>query len=394
MSITFRRISTFVQKLAKIAGLSNEESAFAVDVVTGISVTGSCKVSDIARATGREGSLRELTQPLYRGLSKITSKLDRLREAWVRFVAPVANRMPFVAVDFSDIFKLHGKAFDNLAIVRDASDPRKWKGPGYNTIQIEATDHQHRTLPLWQQIFSTVCPEYKGWYDIVGRAIATVRKHVGQRAVWLFDRGFDAADFYTILRGLKIHRWVVRQLQTRNVLLETGVTMLMRDLAAGLCKPFDTQVPYVDKKTHEVRYWSVSFNFVPIRLPDLPGRFWMLVITGLREDMVLLVNYKINSPKQAERIILSFLRRWGIEEAIRGWKQVTGVENFRVRNWRSIRRMTFFSTLAYGIQAYWLLARPVLARRLIGRVKQFIDKVLFENYRLWMGTADALLKGA
>ena len=56
--------------------------------------------------------------------------------------------------------------------------------------------------------------------------------------------------------------------------------------------------------------------------------------------------------------------------------------------------MTFFSTLAYGIQAYWLLARPAIARRLIGRVKQFIEKVLFENYRLWMGVADALLKGA
>ena len=394
MSITFRRISSLVQKLAKIAGLPNEERALAVDVVTGISVTGCCKVSDIARATGAEGSLRELTQPLYRGLSKITSKLDRLRVAWVRFVAPVANRMPFVAVDFSDIFKLHGKAFDNLAIVRDASDPRKWKGPGYNTIQIEATDHQHRTLPLWQQIFSTVCPEYTGWYDIVGCAIATVLKHVGKRAVWLFDRGFDAADFYTILQDLKIHRWVVRQLQTRNVILETGITMLMSDLAAGLRKPFDTQVPYVDKKTHEVRYWPVSFNFVPVRLPDLPGRFWMIVITGLREDMVLLVNYKINSPKQAERIILSFLRRWGIEEGIRVWKQVTGVEDFRVQNWRSIRRMTFFSTLAYGIQAYWLLARPAVAKRLIGRVKQFIEKVLFENYRLWMGTADALLKGA
>ena len=394
MGTTVRRIRRFVQKLAEKASMNGDETTLAADCILGISKTGSCKVSDIARVKGGEGTLREITQPFYRGLSKITSGLDRLREAWVRFVAPVANRMPFVAVDFSDIFKLHGKAFDNLATVRDASDPRKWTGPGFNTIQIEATDHQHRTLPLWQQIFSTLCPEYTGWYDMVASAIDTVLRHAGKSAVWLFDRGFDAVDFYTILRDLGIHRWVVRQLQTRNVILETGITMLMSDLAASLLKPFDTQVPYVDKKTHEVRHWPVSFNFVPVRLPDLPGRFWMIVITGLREDMVLLVNHKINSPKQAERIVLSFLRRWGIEEGIRCWKQVTGVEGFRVRNWRSIRRMTFFSTLAYGIQAYWLLARPAIARRLIGRVKQFIEKVLFENYRLWMGVADALLKGA
>jgi hypothetical protein len=44
--------------------------------------------------------------------------------------------------------------------------------------------------------------------------------------------------------------------------------------------------------------------------------------------------------------------------------------------------MTFFSTLAYGIQAYWLPARPAVARRLIGRVKQFIEKVLDHAGRL------------
>jgi hypothetical protein len=42
----------------------------------------------------------------------------------------------------------------------------------------------------------------------------------------------------------------------------------------------------------------------------------------------------------------------------------------------------------------WLLARPAVAKRVIARVKQLIEKVLFENYRLWMGVADALLKGA
>ncbi len=202
--------------------------------------------------------------------------------AWIDLVARVANRMPFIAVDFSDIFKIHGKAFAHQAVVRDASDPRKSKGPGFNTIQIEATDHQHRTLPPWQQIFSTVCPEYSGWYDILGRAMATVLEYCGKRAIWLFDRGFDAADFYDILANVGIRCWVVRQLQSRNVVLETGVTMLMSDLAASLRKPFDTTVPYVDKKTHEVRHWPVSFNFVPVRLPDLPERFWMIVITGLR----------------------------------------------------------------------------------------------------------------
>jgi len=394
MGNTFRQIGKFVQKIAKSAVLDPDESKIARDCIVGISKTGSCKVSEIVRSKNGKKPLREETQPVYEGLARKTSRLERLREAWLHTVSKVANKMPFIAVDFSDIFKLHGKAFDNLAIVRDASDPRKWKGPGFNTIQIEATGHQHTSLPLWQQIFSTKCPEYTGWYDIIGRAMATVLEHIGGRAIWLFDRGFDAGNFYDILSTLGIRRWVVRQLQTRTVILETGVTMLMSDLAASLNKPFDAKVPYIDKKTHEVKHWPVSFNFVPVRLPDMPGRFWMIVITGLREDMVLLVNFRLTSARQVERIVLAFLRRWAVEEGIRCWKQVTKVEDFRVRNWNSIRRMTFFSMMAYGIQAYWLLTRPAMAKRLIGRVKQFIEEVPFRHYRLWAGVKDALAKGA
>ncbi len=169
----------------------------------------------------------------------------------------------------------------------------------------------------------------------------------------------------------------------------------MADLAASLHKPHPLLVPYVHKKTHEVRCWPVRFGFAPVRLPVVNGRLWMIVVTGLRnEDMVLLTNDDIKSPDDAARIILAYMRRWGIEEGVRCWKQKTGVEGFRVRNWNSIRRLTFLSMLAYGIQALWLIIRPATTRRLIARVKVFIKEVLFPNYRLWDGVKDALINGA
>jgi hypothetical protein len=394
MRNTVRQIKTFVQKIAQKAELNAEETALAQDSIVGISQTGSCKVSDIARAKNGTQTLRKETRPLYKALSRKRPGLERLRETWVRTVAGVANRMAFIAVDLSDIFKIHGKDFQYLATVRDASDPRKWKGPGFNTIQIEATDHRHINLPLWQEIFSTACPEYIGWYDTIARAVASVFRHVGRNAVWLFDRGFDAAELFAMLDVIGIRRWIIRQLQTRNVILENGTTVLMSDLASSLSKPFKTTVPYVDKKTHVMREWPVAFNFVPVRLQDVPGRFWMIVITGLREDMVLLANFSIRTQKQAEQIVTAYLRRWAVEEGIRCWKQMTQVEDFRVRNWNAIRRITFFSMMAYGIQALWLIIKPAMAKRLIKRVKQFIEIVPFEHYRLWVGVKDALLKGA
>jgi hypothetical protein len=394
MATTVRRIRKFVQKIAQKSGMNSAEARLAQDCVLGICKTGSCKVSDIARTLSSNKDLREVVRPLYDGLADPDSNLDQLRRDWLREVANTADKMPFIAVDPSDIIKLHGKSFDHLDIVRDASDPSKRKGPGFPTIQIEATDGQHRNLPLWHEVFSTVHPDYRGWYETIGWALVNVLAHTGNNATWLFDRGCDAGDFYTILLGLKI-KWVVRQLQTRNVIIGTDQTVLMRDLAESLNKPHEVAVPYVDKKTHEVRSWPLHFGYAPVRLPGLPGRFWMIVVTGLRdEDMVLLTNDNINNVCRARRIVLAYMRRWGIEEGIRCWKQKTGVEDFRVRNWDSIRRLTFFSMLAYGIQALWLLTRPAMAKKLIARVKVFIEHVLFQHYRLWDGVNDALLRGA
>jgi hypothetical protein len=384
----------FVQKSAKLADLSDEESRLATAIVAAISKNETCLVSDVARTLGGDGDLRKIARPFYDGLSRKRSGLDDLPDAWLRLVAPTADRMPFIAVDPSDIAKPHGKAFDNLDIVRDASDRDKRKLPGFHTVQIEATDDRHRNLPLWHQVFSTVAPGYHGWYETIGRAVEAVLARLGRDATWLFDRGCDAGDFYDFLLRLHI-TWVVRQLQTRNVIFGNGKTVLMADLAASLSKPHDILIPYVHKKTHEVRCWPARFGFAPVRLPDRDGRLWMIVVTGLREeDMVLLTNDEIASPDDAARIVLAYMRRWGIEEGVRCWKQKTGVEGFRVRNWNSIRRLTFLSMLAYGIQALWLIARPASARRLIARVKVFIKEVLFLNYRLWDGVKDALISGA
>lgn len=394
MAITVRQMRRYVQKIAKKAGMSPDETKIIADCIIGICKSGSCKVSDIVRALRNSIPFREETRAFYDYLSDPKAEAEKMRDAWLATVAPTANRMPFIAVDPSDISKPHGKDFENLDTVRNGSDPDKDIVAGFPTIQIEATDHEHRNLPLWQETYSTELPEYRNLYDGVGRAILKVLARVGRNATWLFDRGFDGGDFYTILQGLDI-TWVVRQLATRNVIIGNNRTILMSDLAASLDKPHEVEVPYVDKKSHRMKSCPVQFSYTPVRLPGQSGRFSMVVITGLRsEDMILLTNQNIRTVRQARRIVLAYMRRWGVEEGIRVWKQKTGVEDFRVRNWDSIRRLTFFSMLAYGIQALWLLTRPAMANRLIARVKVFIKDVPFKSYRLWDGGREALCSGA
>lgn len=395
MATTVRQVRKYVQKIAKISGLSSEEFQLAADLIVGISKTGSCKISEIVRSLNHSLPFRAEARGFYDGLSDRKAGYENMRSAWLETVAPVADKFPFIAVDPSEIIKPYGKELENLSIIRDASDPSKRLGPGFSTIQIEATDYEHRNLPLWQETYSTEASGYHHLYDSVGRAIAKVLFHVGRRATWLFDRGFDGSDFYDILQGLGIKDWVVRQMGTRNVIVGNDRKIIMSDLARGLIKNNKIEIPYVDKTSHVMKSCPVRFCYVPVRLPGRSERFYMVVITGLRkEDMILLTNKKLATVAQARRIVVAYMRRWGVEEGIRCWKQKTGVEGFRVRNWNSIRRLTFFSMLAYGIQALWLLTRPAMAKRLIARVKVFIDDVPFKAYRLWDGVQDALLKGA
>ncbi len=66
---TVRRIRRFVQKMAKDTLMNDEETQLAMNCVLGISKTGSCKVSDIARTLPGKQPLREAVRPFYDGLA-------------------------------------------------------------------------------------------------------------------------------------------------------------------------------------------------------------------------------------------------------------------------------------------------------------------------------------
>ena len=395
MATTIRRLKRSVQKVAKAGGVSAEDAALAAEIVVSIAGTGKVHLSRVARRLqGKDEELIDAERSVSEQLAAKHSTLDGLRDGWLRMVARAAKRLSFIAVDGSDHAKPYGKAFECLDKVRDASDPLKRIVPGYWSVQIDAVDELHRMLPLVSQVFSTQAPEYKGWYDTFLRPMLKVISRLGREHTWLFDRGFDAIDFLQTLMTLRIH-WVVRQTQSRHVLLGDGELVPMHLLAAGLRKPHAIDVPYVDKSNHGPKFAPASFGFAPVRLPGIDAPLTMIVIDGGRdEDIVLLTNARITDADQAAQIVLAYLRRWGSEEATRAYKQLTGVEDFRVRKWESIQRLTFLAMMTCGVQALMLVSRTRTAARYIARVAQFFDNVLLKNYRLWEGIADALLSGA
>ena len=140
-----KRVRGFVQQLARRAKISEDSAELAEDIVVGISQSKSVLLSNIGRAIAPKRLLHDTERELSEGLIEETD-LDVLPGAWLRFAAPVADRMPFISVDGSDLSKPHGKEFEFLDWVRDGSEPGKPNRPGYWAINIEATDGQAHQL--------------------------------------------------------------------------------------------------------------------------------------------------------------------------------------------------------------------------------------------------------
>lgn len=393
MGTTIRRLNRTVQKAAKAGGLKAEDRALAEEIVLSIARTGTCLLSEVARQRQAAGDLIEPERELSEQLADEESSLDRLRVGWLLTAAPTVRRMPFITVDGSDVAKVHGRKFEHLDWVRDASDPDKRIVRGYWLAQIDALAERNGHLPLWSELFSTKAPEFKSWWDAFLRPIVQVLARLGREHTWLFDRGFDAIDVLKSLMTLQVH-WVVRQVQQRNVVLGNGDVVPMHMLAAGLNRPHSVEVPYIDKRSHKPEHYTASFGFAPVRLPEIDAPMTMIVVhAGRDEDIDLLTNAHGMSADEAAQIVLAYMRRWGSEEATRAFKQLTGVEGFRVRKWTSIRRMAFLAMFTAGIEALILFTRPTMAEKYIARVKHFIADVLLRHYRLWRGIADALAAG-
>lgn len=99
MATTVRQIRRYVQKNAKKAGLSPEETKILADCIVGICKSGSCKVSDIVRALHHRIPFREETRTFYDYLLDPKAEAEKMRDVWLAMVASAANSMPPAGYD-------------------------------------------------------------------------------------------------------------------------------------------------------------------------------------------------------------------------------------------------------------------------------------------------------
>jgi hypothetical protein len=309
-------------------------------------------------------------------------------------------------IDLSEIVKPYGRKLPCLCKVRDGSKSRRQRpvfAQGWWTVEVVATDAQHRVLPLMRWMYSTVRKGFKSVQAEL-RAALTELKPLIWASVWaVLDRGFDGETYYCVLDDFFAH-WAVRQKGNRQVYLP-GQRRAQRlsTLAQTVCQPHVAR-PLVVRRDELVRA-KQAFGYCTVEVPQRspkPGRKKppcrrMTLIVADRHDpiklpLMLLVNRPVADVAEARRWVEAYFRRWGAEDETRGHKQLGGLEELRVQSWESLTSIVTLSVVTAGLLALLQLEAPRRAARLARNAPIDGDVPAYALYRIWLSVA--ILLGA
>ena len=119
-----RQLGKFVQKIS--VGLRASDCRFVGDVLLGVVQRGSTMLTEIGRALKEPCKLKHTEKRLSRMASTKYFDDERLLTNYLSEVGRLtASKLPYVAVDLTDIAKPSGKAMEGLGLVRDGSSSKK-----------------------------------------------------------------------------------------------------------------------------------------------------------------------------------------------------------------------------------------------------------------------------
>lgn len=155
-------------------------------------------ISDIARSLPpSEGSMEAREQKLLRFFHNGDSRLEKLRRAHLSRLAGILreNRAPRIYGDLSDNSKPWARKMDALDTVRDASDPEKKNQPGYWINEVYVAPEKGKLFPAILYPFSTQEKGFRSQNQIILEHMDKVFQALGNRGIWISDRGYDSKIF-------------------------------------------------------------------------------------------------------------------------------------------------------------------------------------------------------
>lgn len=371
------------------AGLPKVAGRFLEEAIFGIQARQSLRLSEWGRALHEE-------IPLIKTINRLSRQLNR-SGLWESITAKIlqlardkVGDQTLLVVDISDISKSYAKKMEYLYRVRDGSKDELADGY-WNMHVIAGESGRSEVIPLYHRLYSSQAPDFEGENLEIIKAVQTVVRAIGQRGVWVIDRGGDRGQLYEFFLNRSL-RFLIRLNGDRH-LIYRGRKIEARQLSR-LC-PLPYREVLVREDSHGEKSYDIAFGFCPVKLPSLAWPLSLVVVSGFgAEPMMLLTNVTLRKNRAIlYGIVEAYHTRWKIEETIRFIKQSCQLEDVRVLTYTRLQNMmALVLAAAYFTMAY--LARRIKLKAISGLVLRASRRIFgipdFRYYALSDGIRELL----
>ncbi len=334
------------------------------DLVRGILWSGSVQLSNACRMFTQ--SADELAYEVDRLSAQLANRKWDHREWMAAVLEYLADRVEpdaLIAIDGTDLAKPYARKMQWQCIVQDASRRDKPLGPGYwcfGAYAWQASSQQLHSLLL--RPWSQEAPDFISENALIDRWFWSLHQALGDKGIWLMDRGFDRPEILaSLLRFRK--RWIVRLRGDRSLIGPDGIRKPARVLAK---EALAVGMP----RGHAV---TVKVRLPPEQVRQLPHAptLWLVIPTyalGDDEPWLLLTCGLIDQHAGRRQVRHHYALRWRAEDARRMFGQIWHMERFLTRSFLSLERILACVALASGFIIEMQQQLPEVCDEIAGQI--------------------------
>lgn len=335
-----RDLINFSKKIS--TGLSKPDSKFLMDMLFGMSASGSVLISEISRCLKEKIKLNYTIERLCDHLSSFDES-DIVMNNYFNECKKHFGDKPVILFDDSDISKIYGKKFEDLDDVIDGSSKEKNITPGYHVCEaVGLTKNEKQPISLYSKIYSCKSRSFISKNEYTMKGIKTCEKVLEKSFIGVFDRGYD--DNKIIDYMSKNNEFVIR-MKDRRVFLFKGKKKNCYEEAVKRKGKIRMTLLFDDNEEREV-----YVSHTKVTLPYNKSDYELVMVYGLSEErpLILLTNLSIHSKEDVIKVVRLYFSRWRIEEYFRAKKQEYDFENMRVRTLKAMNNLNMILTIYLG----------------------------------------------
>lgn len=347
-------------------GMARSRRRLVKEMVWGVLMSQSVTLSKIAQWIAGSGTrLLSRVKRLSRGLRGDWEE-DQVRRNHLHAMGAMVGQESSVVIDISDIRKERGEKFEYLSRVRDGSTGETVTG--YHFITVTGVLGKGRQMPLYLAPYSARAPEYESENKEILRAVETVVGVIGEKGIWVADRGFDNQWLFNELAQRQL-RFLLCAHRERRVIVEgqkQNVSRAVEGLELGSYLHIGKRGK---KKGFDIRYGACEIELPEywdaVRGQHVRQKLWLLVVQGYGakdKRTFFYTNVPLDDADRRRQMVRRYADRWAVEEEIEFLKRRLQMEDVRVRAWRAIERVCLCLMLAFAFLV-WLVERLSTKRK-------------------------------